>query len=160
MKALPSVAQTPNQCWATDIARIWCGQDRWCHIALLVIDCASRELLGWRLSNQGNAATAETALEEALIHRFGHLGRVPGPLRLRSDSGLVFTARRYTQTVRAYGLMQEFITPCSPEQSGMIERFIRTLKEECVWHHRFESISHAREVIGRWIRHYNTERPH
>ena len=39
----------------------------------------------------------------------------------------------------------------------MIERFIRTLKEECVWHYRFESISHAREVIGRWIHHYNTE---
>ncbi|WP_172649451.1 integrase core domain-containing protein [Thiolapillus brandeum] len=26
--------------------------------------------------------------------------------------------------------------------------------------YHFESISHAREVIGRWIRHYNTERPH
>jgi len=41
-----------------------------------------------------------------------------------------------------------------------VERFIRSLKEECVWQHRFESISHAREVIGQWIRHYNTERPH
>ena len=159
VSALPSIAREPDQRWATDLARIWCGRDRWCHIAL-VIDCASRELLGWRLAAHGNACTAEAALEEALIHRFGHLGRVSGPLLLRSDNGLVFTSSRYTTTVRAYGLTQEFITPYSPEQNGMIERFIRTKKEECVWHHHFESISHAREVIGRWIRHYNTERPH
>jgi len=41
-----------------------------------------------------------------------------------------------------------------------VERFIRSIKEECAWQHRFESISHARDVIGRWMRHYNTERPH
>lgn len=53
-----------------------------------------------------------------------------------------------------------FITSYSQEQNGMILRFIRTLKEECVWHHRLESIHHARDVTGRWLRHYNTERPH
>ncbi|MEM9601416.1 MAG: transposase family protein [Pseudomonadota bacterium] len=57
---------------------IWCGRDRWCHVAV-VIDCASRELLGWRLSKHGNAKTAESALEEALINCFGHLGRVTAP---------------------------------------------------------------------------------
>ena len=114
VKATPSVAEAPNQRWATDLARVWCGRDRWCHIAL-VIDCASRELLGWRLASHGNAHTAEAALEEALISRFGHLRRVFAPLQLRSD------------TVRAYGLTQEFIMPYSPEQNGMIERFIRTL---------------------------------
>ena len=159
VKALPSVAARINQRWSTDLAMVWCGRDRWCHVAL-VMDCANREALGWRLSKRGNAATAEAALEEALIQRFGHLGRVPGPLQLRSDNGLVFTSARYTATVRAYGLQQEFITPYSTEQNGMVERFIRSLKEECVWQHRFESISHAREVIGQWIRHYNTERPH
>lgn len=158
-RSLPSVTTGPNQRWATDLAMVWSGRDRWCHLAL-VIDCGSRELLGWWLSRRGNAKTAEAALEDALIHRFGHLGRVPEPLILRSDNGLVFTSRRYTATVRAYGLRQEFITPYTPEQNGLIERFIRSLKEECIWQHHFESISHARDVIARWIRHYNTERPH
>jgi putative transposase len=88
------------------------------------------------------------------------VGRVPDPLQPRSDNGLLFTSQRYTATVRAYGLQQEFVTPYSPEQNCLIERFIRSLKEECVWQHRFESISHARNVIGRWLRHYNNKRLH
>ncbi len=35
-----------------------CGRDRWCTLAV-VIDCATREVLGWRLAAQGNAATTE-----------------------------------------------------------------------------------------------------
>jgi len=34
--------------------------------------------------------------------------------------------------VRSYGLRQEFITPHCPQQNGMVERVIRTLKEQCV----------------------------
>ena len=75
-KAMPSVAPGPNR-WATDRAMVWCGRHRCCHLAL-VIDCGSRELIGWRLSKRGHAKTVEAALKEALIHRFGCLGRVPG----------------------------------------------------------------------------------
>ncbi|MBL3587503.1 transposase [Rhodovulum sulfidophilum] len=42
----------------------------------------------------------------------------------------------------------------------MVERFIRTLKEQCVHRHRFESIQHAMRVIGDWIAFYNHRRPH
>jgi len=117
-------------------------------------------LLGWHLSRSGRSKTAEAALEQALIARYGTLGRVPRPFLLRSDNGLVFTSRSYTALVRSYGLRQEFITPHSPEQNGMVERLIRTLKEQCVYRHRFETLQHASRVIGDWIRFYNTRRPH
>ncbi|MEQ5767648.1 integrase core domain-containing protein [Halomonas sp. H33-56] len=32
-----------------------------------------------------------------------------------------------------------------------MERFFRSLKEECIWQHRFESLGQARIVIERWI---------
>lgn len=126
----------------------------------LVIDCHSRELLGWHLSRSGKSKTAESALEQALIARFGTLGRVPEPFLLRSDNGLVFTSRSFTALVRSYGLRQEFITPHSPEQNGLVERVIRTLKEQCVHRHRFESLQHASRLIGDWIHFYNHRRPH
>jgi len=56
----------------------------------LVIDCCTRELLCWHLSRGGKSKTAESALEHALINRFGCLGRVPQRLLLRSDKGWVF----------------------------------------------------------------------
>ena len=159
VQAMPSVAELPNQRWATDLYRIWCGRDAWAVLAL-VIDCCTRELLGWHLSRSGKSKTAEAALEQALIARYGTLGRVTEPFHLRSDNGLVFTSRSYTALVRSYGLRQEFITPHCPEQNGMMERAIRTLKEQCAHRHRFETLQHASRVIGDWIGFYNTRRPH
>ncbi|OWW18037.1 IS3 family transposase [Noviherbaspirillum denitrificans] len=159
IQALPSVAQRPNERWATDLCRVWAGRDGWAVLAL-VIDCHTRELLGWHLSRSGKAKTAESALEQALIARYGTLGRVQSPFLLRSDNGLVFTSRSYTALVRSYGLRQEFITPHCPEQNGMIERVIRTLKEQCVHRQRFETLQHASRVIADWIGFYNTRRPH
>lgn len=159
IQALPSVALKPNERWSTDLCRVWGGHDGWLSLAL-VIDCHTRELLGWQLSRSGKASTAQAALEQALIARFGTLGRVSAPFLLRSDNGLVFSSRNYTKLVRSYGLQQEFITPHCPQQNGMVERVIRTLKEQCVHRHRFETLQHASRVIGDWIGFYNTRRPH
>lgn len=159
IEALPSKAQAPNQRWATDLCRIWAGRDGWASLAV-VIDCHTRELLGWHLSRTGRATTASAALELALIARFGTLGRVPVPFLLRSDKGFVFTSRKYTALVRSYGLQQEFIRPHCPQPNGMVERVIRSLKEQCVHRHRFETLQHASRVISDWIAFYNHRRPH
>ena len=42
----------------------------------------------------------------------------------------------------------------------MIERFFRTLKEECIWLNNFKSSDEAFVVISKWIDKYNNERPH
>lgn len=156
IEALPSVATAPDRRWATDLCRIWGGRDGWLTLAL-VIDCHTRQLLGWHLSRSGKASTAVAALEQALILRYGTLGRVPTSFLLRSDNGLVFTSSNYTRLVRSYGLRQEFITP---QQNGMVERVIRTLKEQCAHRHRFETLQHASRGIGDWIQFYNHRRPH
>jgi putative transposase len=126
----------------------------------LVIDCHTRELLRWQFSRSGKASNAGAALEQALISRNGCLGRVQNPFLLRSDNDLVFTSRDCTRLVRSYGLKQEFITPHCPQQNGMIERVIRTLKGQCVHRHRFESLQLASRAIGDWIHFYNNQSPH
>ena len=154
IEARRSRASRPNERWATDLSRVWTGRDGWATLAL-VIDCFSRELLGWHVSRSGKSRSAESALEQALIARFGTLGRVKEPFLLRSDNGLVFTSRSYTALVKSYGLKQEFITPYTPQQNGLVERMIRTLKEQCIHRHRFETLQHASRVIGDWIQFYN-----
>ncbi|MEZ5611917.1 MAG: integrase core domain-containing protein [Rhodocyclaceae bacterium] len=125
----------------------------------LVIDCFSRELLGWHVSRSGKSRTAEAALEQALIARFGTLGRVKEAFLLRSDNGGWLRAAA-TALVKSYGLKQEFITHFTPQQNGLVERMIRTLKEQCIHRHRFETLQHASRVIGDWIQFYNHQRPH
>jgi len=88
-KGLISVASRPNERWSTDLIRVLYGDDGWCTLAI-VIDCATREVIGWRLARRGNAATVEVALEGAPDFSVWQLGWVPGKLVLRSDNGLVF----------------------------------------------------------------------
>ncbi|WP_237022641.1 DDE-type integrase/transposase/recombinase [Herbaspirillum frisingense] len=116
MKALPSVATGSDQRWATDLCRIWTGRDGWAVLAP-VIDCHTRELLSWHLSRSGKSKTAESDSEQALIARYGSLGRVTAPFLLRSDNRLVFSSLSYTALVRGYGLQQELITPHCPQQN-------------------------------------------
>ena len=69
--------------------------------------------------------------------RFGTLRPEGDTPVVSSDNGLIFQSRRFRAALRDYRLRQEFITPYTPEQNGMIERFFRSLKEECVWQHVF-----------------------
>lgn len=75
-------------------------------------------------------------------------------------NGLVFTSRSDTALLKSYGLKQQFITPYTPQQNGLVERMIRTLKEQCVHRHRIETLPHASRVISDWIQFYNHRRPH
>jgi putative transposase len=79
VRALPSVAMRPNERWATDLCRVWTGRDGWATLAL-VMDCHSRELLGWHLSRSGRSKTAESALEQALHRAIRHSWTSPDVL--------------------------------------------------------------------------------
>jgi len=154
-----SRAGRSNERWAMDVTHIDCGADGWAHLAA-VIDCHDRELVGYEFARRGRAKEAERALEAACIDRFGTLRPPGGTPVVRSDNGLIFQSRRFRAACKDYRLRQEFITPYTPEQNGMIERFFRSLKEECVWQQNFPSFPEARRAIRRWIGWYNERRPH
>jgi transposase InsO family protein len=61
-----------------------------------------------------------------------------------SDNGLISQNRRCREACRDYRLQQEFTTPYTPKQNGLIERFFRSLKEECAWQHAFPTFEDAR----------------
>jgi len=159
VKAVVSRTTESDRRWAMDMTHIDCGRAGWGHF-IGVMDCCDRELMGFEFSLRGRAREAERAIEAACIERFGTLrpkGRTPV---VRSDNGLIFQSRRFRAACRDYRLTQEFITPYTPEQNGIIERFFRSMKEECVWQHQFRNFAEAKQAITHWIDWYNTERPH
>lgn len=152
-------SQTPssNIRWAIDATSIFCGEDGWCPLTA-IIDCCDRCIVGWRLSASGVSKHAAAALEDALIARKKEIDSFE--LTIRSDNGLIFGAKPFVSIARDWGIQQEYITPYTPEQNGMIERFFRSLKEECIWQHRFKSRDEAFQVIAEWLDKYHHKRPH
>lgn len=152
-KGMKSRAELPNQRWAIDTTHFMTKKDGWCHLTA-IIDCCDRQIIGWRVSKSGKAKVAQAVLEDALVHRR------PAAVTLRSDNGLVFASKAFQKTARGWNVSQEYITPYTPEQNGMIERWFRTVKEECIWLQNFDDIAEAQKVIGEFIEDYNNNRPH
>ena len=156
-RGMKSVTPQINSRWAIDMTHVFTQKDGWCNLVAL-IDCHDRYLVGWRFSKSGKAGLSAGALEDALIRE----KIIPGNhgLVIRSDNGLVFGSKRFHETITKYKLTQEYITPYTPEQNGMIERFFRSFKEECAWQKAFTDFNDAYNRIADWMEHYNTERPH
>jgi putative transposase len=99
-------------------------------------------------------------LGHSKIRRFGALTKGDAEVTLRTDNALVYASELYRELAKSYGLHQEFILPHTPEQNGVAESFMGTLKLECVWQHRFETYEEAKATITAWVKHYNEMRPH
>lgn len=154
-----SRSEHSNERWAMDSSHVSCGAEGWGHL-VAVIDCYDRAMVGWEFALRGRAQEAERAVEMACLARFGTLRPTGETPVLRSDNGRVFVRRRFRAACTCYRLTQESITPDTPEQNGLIERFFRSFKEECVWQQNVTSFEEARRAVKAWLEWYNRERPH
>jgi transposase InsO family protein len=79
-----------------------------------------------------------------------------------SDNGSQFTSKDFKQLVRQFELkhMKHIrIRTYHPESNGVVERYHRTTREE-ISEVELRNLSHAREIIAKWVRHYNERRLH
>lgn len=68
IEAVPSVATVPNERWSTDLCRVWAGRDGWTTLAL-VIDCHTRELLGWQAKTNSQGVPSMACVISAVSAR-------------------------------------------------------------------------------------------
>ena len=149
----------PNERWCIDLTKFFVEGTGWvCLIPVLC--CCSRKVLGWYLGIRGRAVEAFEAERDAAIREFGSLESMPSEIALRQDNGCIFLAKLFLDGIEHLKMETEYTPYHCPSANGIAERFMKTIKEECVWQHRFRSIEEARAVIGAWILRYNTERQH
>jgi putative transposase len=152
-------AATPNQIWQSDMTKIWAGPAvGWAYL-VSVIDCCTREIVGWDLSNRCRTEDALTAVEQAVLHRLP-AGSREADLTLTTDNGTQFTSTRFLETLVRLGITHRRTAYHHPEGNSYIERFHRSLKEEEVWIAEYRTLDEARASIARWIEEYNHDRPH
>ena len=124
------------------------------------IDHYSCEVLGWHLIEvgQGDAWAALEPVKQALRKRRGAMTQKAGSgISIRHDWGPQYIAADFTKELDFLGLGNSPGFVHEPETNGVIERFFRTLKEECLWVHDFQDTDQARRIVGEWIETYNRE---
>ena len=141
----------PDHVWCADVTYI--PMRRGFLYLVAIMDWASRKVLAWRLSNSMDASVCVEALEEAL-RRFGP------PKIFNTDQGSQFTSFDFTQVLKDAGVKISMDGKGQWMDNVFIERLWRSLKYECVYLHAFETGSETRRGIGRWVDHYNQDRPH
>jgi len=147
----------PDEMWGTDATRFYTEDDGWCWFFGAIDHCVD-ELVGWHTAKIGDRWAALEPLRQGVRHVFGRFAKdVARGLRIRCDWGPQYIADAWINEVKWLGMT---ITPSyvgEPECNGVIERFMRTLKEQCLYLHRFQSLAEAHRIVGEFIARYNTE---
>ena len=80
--------------------------------------------------------------------------------RIISDNGPQFIAKDFKEFIRVSWMTHVRTSPYYPQSNGKLERWHKTLKGECVRPGSPLSLQEARELVERYIQHYNENRLH
>ena len=140
----------PNQVWAADITYIPMAKG-FLYLAA-IIDCYSRYVLSWRLSNTLDAGFCIEAFEEAL--------KKGTPEIFNTDQGSQFTSEDFTALLKSRGILISMDGKGSYNDNLFIERLWRTVKYEEVYLRDYQNGRKARISLDNYFWFYNNERPH
>jgi transposase InsO family protein len=140
------ITTRPDEMWGTDATRFYTEQEGWCWF-FGAIDHYSADIVGWHVAKIGDRWAALEPLRHGVRELFGGVGKdAARGLQIRCDWGPQYIADAWITEVKWLGMT---ITPSyvgEPQCNGVIERFIRTLKEQCVYLHRFQTLEEARRI--------------
>ena len=149
----------PNRRLASDLTTTWTKRDGTIGITLTV-DCGCRSVLGFAVAKDQEAPTLLSATEQALVAAFSSPEQVPDGLELRTDHGPQFTGSDCDTLCRRWGIEHTFAPVGRPTGNAVVERLIRTLKEEVIWLRDWDTVEQVREAVAAWLVRYNERRPH
>ena len=115
-------------------------------------------IVGHHVAKIGDRFAALEPVQHGIRTAFGSCAEgVAEGLALRVDWGTQYTSDRFRGEIRFLGgeISHSFVG--EPQCNGISERFVRTLKEECLWLHDFETLEQARPVIAAFVELYNHE---
>jgi putative transposase len=140
-----------NQAWAMDITYIPMARG-FVYLAA-IIDWYSRKVLAWDVSISMEADFCVRVLEAALARH----GR---PEIFNTDQGAQFTSLAFTERLKSQGIAISMDGRGCWRDNVFVERLWRSVKYEEVYLRAYDSVSQAREGIGKYLTFFNTARPH
>jgi putative transposase len=143
-----------DQAWVADITYVRL-LEQFVYLATLM-DAFSRRVVGWCLSREIDRHLVLTALDRALATRQPSASWIH-----HSDQGVQYVCSAYAERLLAAGARISMAAKGTPLENAQAERFFRTLKQEEVYLHDYETFAEAEASIGRFIEEvYNQKRLH
>jgi putative transposase len=150
-RAAPS---RPNEVWVADITYVPTAQG-WLFLAA-VMDLYSRQILGWSVWENLQAAGPLQALKRALVRRHYPKGTIH-----HSDRGVQYACQAYRQELKGAGLVASMSRKGNCYDNAAMEAFWSTLKREAMAESATWSKDRVRRELFEYIESdYNRSRLH
>jgi transposase InsO family protein len=144
--------EKPHEHWHTDIKYVnYHGSFLF---LITVIDGYSRYILHHELRQNMQEYDVELTVQKA-IERYPEARP-----RLITDNGSQFVSKDFTEFLKLVGLQHIRTSVNYPQSNGKIERYHRTIHEECLSKKSLLDLSDARKQVDDYVNFYNTKRLH
>jgi putative transposase len=150
------IPEAPNLRWGTDATMAWTRTDGWVWV-FCVVDHYTAE--AWaHVAKTGDRFAALQPVYDAVIDRWGRLDAdVARGLALRHDWGPQYRSGHFLGSLSWLGIADDAAFLGEPETNGCAERWIRTLKEQCLWAELHDTIDELRQAVTGFVQSYNTQ---
>ena len=149
----PGPRADERRVWVSDITYL-ATREGWLYLAI-VLDLASRRIVGWCTSARLDEALTLGALNVALKRRG------MGEILHHSDRGVQYASEAYQSALKANGIRCSMSRKADCWDNAVAESFFATLKTELVIGARWESRSQGRRDLAEYIElWYNCRRRH
>ena len=144
-------AKKPNEKWVTDVTEFAVNGEKLYLSPLL--DVFNGEVISYSLSERPVMGLVHTMLEKAFLR----LNPGDTPV-LHSDQGWQYQMAAYQGKLKAKGVLQSMSRKGNCLDNAMAESFFSTLKSECFYLAKYQSINELKTDIDEYIHYYNHER--
>jgi putative transposase len=148
------IPEAPNVRWGTDATMAWTRSDGWVWV-FACIDHYTAE--AWvHVAKIGDRFAALQPVYDAVIDRWGQLGPdIARGLQLRHDWGPQYRSAHFTGSLAWLGIADSPAFLGEPETNGCAERWIRTLKDQCLWVQLHDTLDELRQAVTGFVDRYN-----
>ena len=144
----------PNQAYVGDITYIHTRQG-WLYLAV-VLDVATRKIVGWSMSERMKAGLVCDALTMAYRQQKPKAGLI-----MHTDRGSQYASKKYRKLLNDYAMTASMSRKADCWDNAAAESFFKTLKVERVYRQTYSTRDHARIDIVNWMEgFYNRYRLH
>jgi transposase InsO family protein len=149
------IPDTVDTMWGTDLTTTFTGEGP--AAVFVAVDHCSGECVGIHAHVRATRFEALEPIRQGVRRHFGGFDKdIARGLLVRHDHGSQYMSEYFQKEIKLLGIESSPAFVRAPEGNGCAERFIRTLKENLLWVHTFETIEELRQALLAFRDTYNT----